>query len=288
MTAAFDTVIVVDWSASATPSPARPSSDAIWIGVCRETGEQATYHRTRHAAETALKGVLHAERQAGRRVLAGFDFPLGYPAGFAQHLTGTPKAQAVWQWLENHVTDGPDNQNFRFKTAQDMNRRFPGSGPFWGRPSSQPLPDLPPTKAVDYPALGLSERRLVETVVPRAQSVWKLYTTGSVGSQAIMGLPMIHRLSKQAAVWPFVAPHGPLVLAEVYPSLIDKAVNTAMKTGEIKDAAQVRLLARALWRLSQSGRLDALLCDIPDWPGRSEEGWILGATHAEALLAELA
>jgi molybdopterin-guanine dinucleotide biosynthesis protein B len=51
---------------------------------------------------------------------------------------------------------------------------------------------------------------------------------------------------------------------------------------------QVRLLARALWRLSRAGRLGPLLNDIPDWPGRAEEGWILGAGHEDALRRALA
>ena len=87
------------------------------------------------------------------------------------------------------------------------------------------LPDLPAKKTVDYAALGLKERRAVEVLVPRAQAVWKLYTTGAAGSQGLMGQPMIHRLTQRpgVAVWPFDAP-GPITLAEVYPSLIAAAV----------------------------------------------------------------
>jgi hypothetical protein len=42
----------------------------------------------------------------------------------------------------------------------------------------------------------------------------------------------------------------------------------------------VKLLARALWRLSQRGVLAPLL-DTPDIA--REEGWILGAGHAPML-----
>jgi molybdopterin-guanine dinucleotide biosynthesis adapter protein len=53
----------------------------------------------------------------------------------------------------------------------------------------------------------------------------------------------------------------------------------------IKDAAQVRLLSRALLALSRAGKLGAMW-SVPD--GAAEEGWILGAGHADALLAACA
>jgi molybdopterin-guanine dinucleotide biosynthesis adapter protein len=282
--AAFETVAVVDWSSSAAPSAAKPSADAIWIGVAGATGETTTYHRTRADAESALHALIAAERKAGRRLLIGFDFPMGYPAGFAARLTGTPHARAVWHWLAGRITDGPDNANNRFAVADAINASF-GSGPFWGRPNSLPLPHLSETKTVDYARLGLHERRLIDQAIPKAQPVWKLYTTGSVGGQALMGLPLIHRLSNLpgVAVWPFDAPDAPVVLAEVYPSLLGGRVTAE---GGIKDQAQVRLLARALWRLSTAGKLPALFA-TPQAPVTTEEGWVLGAGF-DTLLDEAA
>lgn len=278
----FDTVAIVDWSATNGPSPAKPSPDAIWIGTATATGTEARYFRTRAEAEAHLSALIDAERTAGRRLLVGFDFPMGYPAGFAARLTGQGDPRALWRWLAGRITDG-GNRNNRFAVADNINAIM-GGGPFWGRPSALALPHLPEKKAVDYAALGLPERRAVERAVPRAQPVWKLYTTGSVGSQALMGLPMIHRLSQREgiAVWPFDPPGtSPTVLAEVYPSLLAPLVSRA---AGIKDAAQVTLLARALWRLSQDGMLDALLA-TPDINDITEEGWILGAGHDAALLA---
>ena len=285
MPGGFDTVVVVDWSASATPSPPRPSADAIWIGIARAGVETTSYHRTRADAAATLATLFDAEAAAGRRVLAGFDFPFGYPQGFAARLTGTAGAASVWSWLAAILADDALNGNNRFDVAARINRSFGGAGPFWGRPRGLALPDLPETKAVNYAALGLAERRRVETAVPRAQPVWKLYTTGAAGSQALTGLPLIHRLSRRngCAVWPFDRIDTPLVLAEIYPSLIDRAVRAASAPGTIKDEVQVRLLARALSRLSRSNALDTLLADVPDWPGRADEGWILGAGHAALL-----
>ncbi len=211
MTGLFDTIVIVDWSASARPTPKRPSADAIWIGTASDGGETTTYCRTRAAAEAMLVTLLDAEAAAGRRVLAGFDFPFGYPEGFAHRLTGSPRAGAVWNWLERNLRDGPDNSNTRFPLAASINASFGGRGPFWGRPRHLVLPHLPETKDVDYAALGLAERRRVEGAVPRAQPVWKLYTTGSVGGQALTGLPVIARLARRpgCAVWPFDAPTAP-------------------------------------------------------------------------------
>ena len=281
----FDTVIVVDWSAANVPSPAKASADAIWMGVAQGGAAHVSYHRTRAAAEAALVTVLDTEALAGRRVLAGFDFPLGYPTGFAAGLTGKPEARAVWDWLEANLVTGPDNRSNRFQLAAGINARFGGTGPFWGRPAGLNLPNLPARKLVDYAGLGLAERRVVEGIVPRAQPVWKLYTTGSVGSQALTGLPMIARLARRkgCAVWPFDGALGALVLAEVYPSLLARDVALAVAAGEIKDAAQVRLLAQALRVLSAQGWLAVLL----DAPAQTEEGWILGAGHAEALVGAL-
>jgi hypothetical protein len=275
----FDRVVIVDWSASSAPSPARPCKDAIWIGVADADGVVTSYHRTRAAAEGALTALI----ARGGRVLVGCDFPFGYPAGFAQRLTGRAEARAVWQWLAGRITDDAGNANNRFAVAAGINLMLGGMGPFWGCPGNLDLDGLPHRKSVDYADLGLAERRQIERLVPRAQPVWKLYTTGSVGSQALMGLPMIHRLAAGhgVAVWPFDAP-APVTLAEVYPSLLAQAV--ARDPGEIKDEVQVRLLARALFALARAERLAGLFA-VPE--AAREEGWILGAGEADLLEAAL-
>ncbi|MDB5665344.1 molybdopterin guanine dinucleotide synthesis [Cypionkella sp.] len=284
--AKFDRVIIADWSAASAQSPARPSADAIWLGEIGQNGASTGYYRTRACAEAALVQAIDRALASREQLLIGFDFPMGYPAGFASRLTGTATARAVWAWLAEHIEDSAQNCNNRFQVAAQINRRFSNgltSGPFWGRPATLNLPDLPATKAIDYRSLNLAERRAVEGVVPRAQPVWKLYTTGAAGGQGLMGQPMIQRLSSKpgVAVWPF-DPLAQVVLAEVYPSLINAAVRA--DAAVIKDEVQVRLLARALFVLSQQDRLEPLL----DAPINIEEGWILGAGHVATLLAALA
>lgn len=131
----------------------------------------------------------------------------------------------------------------------------------------------------------MEERREVETRLPRAQPCWKLFTTGSVGSQVLMGLPHLHKLrgrfGKALSVSPFEACDTPIVLAEIYPGLIDAAVKARVKDTEILDAAQVRLVAKAFASLSPEA-LKQMLQE-----GDLEEGWILGLGHEAALIAGL-
>ena len=97
---------------------------------------ETAYFRTRYDAVAELTELIASELGAGRRVLVGFDFPFGYPAGVAEHLTGQGAALALWEWLAGRVEDDVRNANSRFHVATEINRRFPGVGPFWGRPKS--------------------------------------------------------------------------------------------------------------------------------------------------------
>ncbi len=245
-------------------------------------GEAVTYHRSRAQAEAYLQQQILRAQADGARLLIGCDFPFGYPHGFAHALTGQAKARAVWAHLEGAIEDSPNNANNRFEVANAINARF-GNGPFWGRPEGRDLPHLPSRKLVDYTSLPFAERRAIEQKIPSAQPVWKLYTTGSVGSQALMGLPMIARLAGMigVSVWPFDDRQSDVVLAEVYPSILAKAVaGKVAETQAIKDAVQVQLLSRALLR--QPCEIWAHMLALPH-PNAREEGWILGAGFADAL-----
>lgn len=273
----FDRVMVVDWSGRATRSPRRESKDAIWIGLCESGSEIQVYVRSRTEAEAFVAARLGE----GGRQLVGFDFPMGYPSGLAYRLTGKDSARALHGWLAERIVDAPDNANNRFEVAEAINRQLGGSGPFWGCPKARPRGNLSPLKLVDYRALGLAEKRRVEVENPPAKSVWQLLGAGSVGSQALLGIPVVHRLAlaSGASIWPFEPP-GPLTLAEVYPSLLAGAVSSSGDA--IADRAQVRLLSRALFTLSRHGRL-APLFETPSIA--LKEGWILGAGQP-GLLAE--
>ena len=297
----FHTHIIVDWSARSTPSPGRPTKDAIWWAIARGgIVAEPAYARTRYDAVECLAALIAKELDADRRVLVGFDFPFGYPAGVAAHLTGEASAFALWDWLATRIGDEEDNANNRYQIAQEINRTYPGIGPFWGRPGSWHFPDVPTRESYRtgreaHPP----ERRIADLHARGAKTVWQLAYAGSVGSQVLLGLPAIKRLIEhprmkgRLAVWPFDtglrAPEAPAVLCEIYPSLLGREVKERMNEGEIRDAAQVRVSAEAFARLDALGGLGPLFQSAPylDATERriieTEEAWILGLGHEEAL-----
>lgn len=279
----FDTIVVVDWSARSAPSPAKPTKDAIFVGMSRDGYGATLYHRTRSAAMRWLHGLIDGELRAGRRVLAAFDFPFGYPAGFARAVTGSDEPLGFWAHLGGMIEDDDRNGNSRFEAAAALNRLFRSPGPFWGHPVKLEIDGLPFRKPA-YDPFPFAERRRIERLIPRAKPCFQLMGAGSVGSQALLGIGRLHALRSRygdaVAVAPFQPPDTPLVLAECYPGLIADAISRHARDGEIPDRAQVRLLARALARIGPE-RLDALLRE-----GDMVEGWILGH-GAEAELSSV-
>ena len=79
--ALFDVIVIVDWSAQ---SSAKRGADSIWsyeLDAALPAHGDPINHPTRAEAREHL--VSRLQRHATRTVLLGFDFPLGYPAGFA-------------------------------------------------------------------------------------------------------------------------------------------------------------------------------------------------------------
>ena len=282
----FDSILVVDWSASGTPAPARPSKDAIWLCLARAGRvQEPIYCRTRAEAEARITQIIADERAAGRRILAAFDFPFACPKGVVRQITGSDDALDLWQWLEARITDSATGQNNRFDVAEAMNAQFSGPGPFWGKPDVDRWPGIPYRKE----GIGFedfAEMRACDRVSKAASSCFQLCFPPTVGSQMLVGLPMLARLRRQdgVSVWPFEPwEDKAVVLAEIWPGLIEPAVKRAMADGSpIRDSIQVTLLARALSRLSAE-QLGQLMSGLPEaaW----QEGWILGAGHAELLQA---
>lgn len=280
----FDRFLMVDWSGGNDAGP-RPRQDAIWIGEDGRGGERPPlYQRNRHVAEETLSARIERALTAGERLFIGFDFPFGYPAGFAKALTGRADPLAVWRWLAERIEDAPRANN-RFDVAAEINLRLAGGrGPFWANGLKRDIAGLPRTKAGyvnPFPA-----RRAAEQRARGAFTCWQLAGAGAVGSQVLMGLPVLDRLRRrfpgQLAVWPYEPMDRPVALVEIWPSLIDAAVKAETEPGDIRDAVQVRLLARALARLAPD-RLSAMLrVQAP------EEGWIFGLGFEEELSGRLA
>ena len=86
---------------------------------------------------------------------------------------------------------------------------------------------------------------------------WKLFYNGSVGGQALTGIPYVYKLRQQpglayvSRVWPFetgftqipVSENDPFILhAEIWPGVVQHLVNNG--PGMIKDQAQVRAMCQ--------------------------------------------
>jgi len=261
----FDNYIMVDWSAASSP---KTGKDSIWIAELSANTGRLKYANpaTRQAAYADLQARLKKLERANARVLIGFDFSLGYPAGTAAALglSGAP-------WDATH---------------------------FWGVTSQKHSgPYLKATKpsftGKHLPELRIVERYLRDQKLGTPKSVWQLAYIGSVGSQSLMGLPYVVKLREEfpsAKIWPFETGfENPsdtfsnpvkIIIAEIYPSLL----KAKPKTGEPLDKAQVRAMARHYWEMDKSGSIGAAF-EPPSQLNTAdlsiidaEEGWILGIT----------
>ena len=241
------------------------------VGQCRARGE-----REQHLDRIeALLGTATAEC---RRLLCGFDFSFGYPEGTARLLTGSGGWEAVWSRIAEVIKDGPNNMNNRFEAAARLNACFEGDGPFWGNGLKRDILGLPRERPLFGWGDNLPPRfRYAESMVPRAQEVWKLSGAGSVGGQALTGIAALqglrHRVNVQ--IWPFetLGEGRSHVLAEIYPSLIEPCPGD-----EVLDARQVKAVVEVLQELDSSGGLEQHLCAPCKMPACviNEEGLILG------------
>jgi len=288
----FQAYVMVDWSAASKPTT---GPDSIWVGVMKrnvrfQMAFEAHNPATRAEAEKLLQSVLDDLKRKRERVLVGFDFPLAFPRGTAAalKLAGEPW-RALMDFAAKEVKDKPDNTNNRFQVGAKMNRLMSGEAfPFWGAPARDEQTMLSAKRPREHGPDDLPEFRLAEKAIKGPASIWKLYYQGSVGGQALTGLPVIKRLheNRTAKIWPFETGWKPLtpadvsdseaVFAEIYPSLL--AVKPA--AGEIKDQAQVRTACEHFAGLDDKGQLGAAFGPSKDDPRREvierEEGWILG------------
>ena len=292
----FSAYVIVDWSAASKPTT---GADSIWIGVLKRDVRfrmafESYNPATRAEAETRLAAILDDLKKRSERALVGFDFPLGFPRGFAEalKLPGEPW-RAGWDQLAKMVTDKPTNLNNRFNVGAQLNRRLTESPfPFWGAPPKDVQTTLQPKKTRNHGPDDLPEFRHADLAAKGAASIWKLYYNGSVGGQAIMGIPAVRRikLARGEAVkaWPFETGFKTLteadlagvdvVLAEVYPSMI----KAPALPGEVKDLTQVRTTAEHFARLDEAGKLGVQFGPPKDTApdvivdAEREEGWVLG------------
>ncbi|HET9231218.1 MAG TPA: cobalamin biosynthesis protein CbiG [Vitreimonas sp.] len=289
----FQAYVMVDWSAAAKPAT---GPDSIWVGVLKrnvrfQMAFEAHNPSTRTDAETLLNTVLDDLKRKRERALIGFDFPLALPRGTAAalKLEGEPW-RALLDFVAREMKDKPNNANNRFQVGAKMNRLMTGEAfPFWGAPERDAQATLSTKRPREHAPADLPEFRLAEQAIKGPTPIWKLYYQGSVGGQALTGLPVVKRLRDKRALklWPFetgwraLAPADlegvDAVIAEIYPSMF----GTKPTGREVKDEAQVRGACERFNALDEKGQLAPLFGPAKDDARREvverEEGWILGA-----------
>jgi len=297
----FDAYIIADWTAA---EGKKLGDQSVWIGVAKRDVRFRLYTETHNVAtrsegEALLGKLISEHRKRGDRVLVGFDFNFGYPAGTAARLKldGTPWS-AMWKFLAANVVDKADNTNNRYQVAAKMNRLMTDEAwPFWGAPAKQAQRWLTTTKPPAGSGADIPEFRATEMALRKGKlqpkSVWQMHGAGAVGGQTMTGIPVVRRLLENlgpsGAVWPFgtgwraldaadVEPLSALVV-EVWPSMFEGKP----QAGEFKDQAQVRSTAEALALMDEAGDLAKAFAP-PKGAGEDlvaqveqEEGWILGS-----------
>ena len=165
----FDVYIVVDWSAASKPVT---GANSIWVGVLSRPGQgplefESHNPSTRLAARALILDQVQDHIARGSRVLLGFDFALGYPAGTAKaarlDIDTVPPWRAMHDYLARQVDERPDNSNDRFEIAAQLNAAMTDRAhPFWGAPASKTGPTLAPKKGDFTESGSLPEHRLSE------------------------------------------------------------------------------------------------------------------------------
>lgn len=296
---AFDAYLMVDWSAASAP---RTGKDSVWWCLCvwrsgRLVVETNRNSPTRQACFDVLRAQLRDLAAEGSSVLVGFDFPYGYPTGFAQAL-GLKDApwRAVWNELTARIVDDQaGGTNNRFQVASDLNQRIGApEGPFWGHPQGRTYTLLRATEPA-YPTGNLVRLREADRHTQGVQPAWKLWGNGSVGSQTLLGVPILARLRDDndlrglSTIWPFetgceLPPRRQeprIIFAEIYPSMVKLPEQL---DGRVKDSAQVEAIARHLAGHDATDTLAELFAAPTSLEPairhrvESEEGWILGVS----------
>jgi precorrin-8X/cobalt-precorrin-8 methylmutase len=293
---AFDAYVMVDWSSSSSPVT---GNDSIWIASGAWSGGTFTAVAPRNIGTRAqtikeLQEQVERWRDEGKRVLVGFDFAFGYPAGFAYAL-GLASGSGAWKALHEHfasrVTDSPLNVHNRDAFADECNRKIGAPGPFWGCTASAITPSLTQQRIgmFQFPHHKLEEWRTTDLAAARrvtTQSVWKLSCGVSVGGQTILGIKYLDELARavRGHRWPFegwTTPTGPAIwFAEIFPSLVQHP-EWAVDYENRRDRTQVQSCLREAAERDAGGKLrgdfakpstldPATLARI-----EGEEGWIL-------------
>ena len=233
---------------------------------------------------------LIAEIDAGRRVLAGFDFAFCYAfedeGAYFPGLSDAPGApEAVWALVERVGRDDPDLYGAALYRRADLPYRDFFMAPGW--------------RGEKY----RYRQRLAEQAaafVTTPHPVFKCIGAANVGTGSLAGMRLLHRvrgLERDIRIWPFdPAPGGELTAVEIFPRLYYKLAggdprawgdrdnlgavcrHFGVGTGDIpeirtEDEADALISAAALRALAA----DSALWQQARRAGAAKEGWIFGA-----------
>lgn len=293
MATLFDRIIIAAWSDADVPTR---GADSIWRASIDVSSGQVTCvnHATRHLATRAL--IAELGQTSGQRVFLGFDFPLGFPAGYAERLLKAgANWRSVWTAVDEAVEDHDDNSNNRFAAGALLNTRAGMSpGPFWGCPHGTDHGSVHPTRPGTFAGLSefrIAERRLASRGVA-APAVWQLSGANATGGRMLLGLPLVRDLaersglSRRVRLWPFETGCTPeptraagdaIIIGEVWP----RSFEHDPSAHELPDAARAISTAQFLARADRAGSLSVMF--EPDVRAgdiaavERQEGWILGA-----------
>jgi precorrin-8X/cobalt-precorrin-8 methylmutase len=278
----FDRILIIDWSAANSP---KTGADSIWIADSHAPTRNPS---TRTEAMAVIETVVAQSLARQERLLLGWDFAFGYPAGFAAAL-GLTGWSGLWAWLHARVQDDDDNRSNRFDVAAEMNMALSTQdGPFWGHVGKDCPPGLSPKRyplgVKDNWSYGFDYAREAERQERGAKSVFQLAYNGSVGSQALLGIARLEGLRRRfagpIAIWPFETDFAadisaPIICAEIYPS-----AHTVPDGVEVKDQRQVETVLHDFLDWARSGSMSRAL-GAPSLTGATrdrvhrEEGWIV-------------
>jgi precorrin-8X/cobalt-precorrin-8 methylmutase len=310
----FDAYIMVDWSGGDRRRAGK--QDCIWIayGSATAAAPMTVSPPSRTEAEHVIRSQLQTVVGSKKgRVLLCADFGYGYPCGFASLLPKSihgqlPPWRIVWRYLRKNVQDDlgtkpcqrPTNRSNRFEVASAINilASSPASpGPLWCLFKSGGyacVPQKRPAQPFVSGAARIASRRITDERA-RSDTPFRLFGTGSVGSQVITGIPRLESIrfdpqfSRCSAVWPFETGWAPatgswldpelrVLHAEIYPSVRTPLADTIRDRGQVRamwhwardlDAKNLLLREFAIPpRIASGSRDDSVI--------RSEEGWILG------------
>ena len=176
----------------------------------------------------------------------------------------------------------------RFAYAQKLNERVVGGGgkkgPFWGHPKNCSFVTKDRPEPFPFDSL-----RQTDTQTNGVQEVWKLCYAGSVGSQALLGIPRVadlrfNHFKDVSEVWPFETGLGVgnkrVVFAEIWPGIVNGPVAQKQRqSGRVKDADQVEAMVEWCIQQDNLGKLAGWMTPKVKDLGKviAEEGWILGA-----------